>query len=423
MTDTIFALSSGRLPSAIAVIRISGPAANQVCRKLAGDLPAERRASLRTLRSSEGDILDKAIIVRFPAPNTATGEDIVELHCHGGRAVVERIESELAGHAGLRRARPGEFTERAFSNGRMGLDEVEALADLLNAETELQRRFAQAALDGGSARPAVRWRQEVLRLSALIESAIDFDDEDDVDVSPKEVVNGMNSLRADLLAHLERPSTRRLREGVRVVLAGPPNSGKSSLFNAMLQDNAAITSATAGTTRDLIERSIAIEGVPFVLVDTAGLRQTTSDDIELEGIGRARRSIEDADLVLWLGAEGEGPEGALEIDTKIDCDAAPRKNDPWHSVSATTGEGVARLGQKLSDRARRLLPKPGEGVLNERQKALAAEAATHLEHPAADPLVLAEQLRYTRAAFDRILGNTATEEMLDALFGNFCIGK
>ena len=421
MADTIFALSSGPLPCAIAVIRVSGGLSGDICSKMAGSVPEPRRASLRVLQSASGDVLDSAVVVWFPGPNTSTGEDCLELHCHGGRAVVARVEHELM-ELGARAARAGEFTQRAFENGRLALDEVEALGDLLAAETELQRMVAQQAFGGGADRPAMRWREDVLRLSALVESMIDFDDEDDVGVSSEEVRVGIAALRSNLAAHLERPTSQRLREGVRVVFAGPPNSGKSSLFNALLNDAAAIISPIAGTTRDVIERPIAIDGIPFVFVDTAGLRGATSDAIEEEGILRARAIIERADIVLWLGEEGKGPSDSYEVAAKSDL-GMNTKSASAIAVSARNGAGLVDLTELLVGKARNLVPKPGENALNERQRHLAVEAQEALRCETSDLLVLAEQLRYARSSFDRMIGSTTTEDMLDALFGRFCIGK
>lgn len=424
MGDTIFALSSGAPPAAIAVLRISGAQASNALAALCGALPEPRTPSLRVLRDAAGAVLDQALVLWFPGPRTATGEDLAELHCHGGRAVVRAVEEALAALPGLRRAEAGEFTRRAFSNGRIDLAEAEGLADLLAAETELQRRAAQAAFGGTTSRMVEGWRDRVLALSAEVEAALDFSDEEDVSELPQAFAAAVETLTAELQDALERPSAERLRDGVRVVLAGPPNSGKSSLFNALLRDGAAIVSDIAGTTRDAIERPVAFSGIPFVLVDTAGLRDEGFDAIEGEGIGRARSQIGKADIVLWLGTEGEGPAGSVEVDTKADIEGA-RKDDPVHVVSSVTGLGLSELERDLVLRAQTLLPKPGEAALALRQCELIGEALAELcEVPQQDDLLVqAESLRRARLAFDRLLGRASTEDMLDMLFGRFCIGK
>lgn len=419
--DTIFALSSGAPPAGIAVVRISGPGADGALMALAGRLPAPRRASAATLRDAAGEELDRALVLWVPGPATTTGENIVELHLHGGRAVVAAVEAALAAIPGLRRAVPGEFTRRAFTNGRIDLAEAEGLADLLGAETELQRRAALAMAGGALSRQVEHWRGRVLSLSAAIEAVLDFGDEDDVGELPEGIADSLGTLAGELAEWLGAPRSEPLREGFRVALAGPPNAGKSSLFNALLESEAAITAPTPGTTRDVIERSVAIEGVPFTLVDTAGLRSGTADAIEAVGIERAREALGRADLVLWLGSEGEGPAGSWEIAPKCDMQASAKTNAI--AVSAWSGAGLAALKAALVERARTALPKPGQAALNTRQHALLAEAHTALCAPEGDPLLLAEQLRAARSAFDRLVGRAGTEDMLDALFGRFCIGK
>ncbi|WP_228242556.1 tRNA uridine-5-carboxymethylaminomethyl(34) synthesis GTPase MnmE [Porphyrobacter sp. GA68] len=425
MSDTIFALSSGAPPAAIAIIRISGPDAHRVVGDLCRQpLPNPRTAALRALRSPDGVIIDRALVMRFAAPATATGENMVELHCHGGRAVVAAVERALE-RLGCRRAEAGEFTRRAFRNGRMDLAEAEGLADLLAAETELQRAAAISLTEGRFSAQVEEWRQHILRLSALVEAALDFADDDDAAHLPPSFRKEVAALAADLAEWLSRPRSDRLKEGVRVVIAGPPNSGKSTLFNALVEDEAAITSPEAGTTRDALERNVAIRGVPFTFIDTAGLRDEGAGSIEAIGIGRARRHIDRADLVLWLGPEGEGPTKALEIETRIDAPADLRKRSPDHRVSGRTGEGVDQLKLAIAEKARTILPSAGQVALNNRQAMLLAEAQAALSQivTAQDDLVIAEHLRQTRVAFDAVLGRTATEDMLDALFGRFCIGK
>lgn len=425
MTDTIFALSSGAPPAAIGIVRISGSSAEKALEQLAGRQFEPRRPSLARLRDGAGGVLDEALVLWFPGPDTATGEDLVELHCHGGRAVIAAVERELSRIEGLRKAEPGEFTRRAFANGRIDLAEAEGLADLLSAETELQRSAAMAMAGGALSGQVEGWRARLLTLSARVEAALDFSDEDDVEEMPPGFSRELGEFAAELSEWLERPRAERLGEGYRVVLAGPPNSGKSTLFNALVESEAAITSPIAGTTRDVIERSIGIGGVPFTFADTAGLREDGSDAIEGIGIERARSALDRADLVLWLGPEGEGPAGSWEIEAQIDNADHMVKRDPLYRVSALTGEGLSTLKSALVDRARGVLPKPGEAALNARQHARVEEAHQSLMEAmnTSDLLLIGESLRRARVAFDRLVGRATTEDMLDALFGRFCIGK
>ncbi|ROT96810.1 tRNA uridine-5-carboxymethylaminomethyl(34) synthesis GTPase MnmE [Altererythrobacter sp. FM1] len=423
MTDTIFALSSGAPPAAIAVVRISGPRAREALAELSGKVPEPRRAVAARLYNSAGDLLDRALVLWLPGPGTATGEDTVELHLHGGRAVVSVVEAALDS-AGLRRAQPGEFTRRAFANGRIDLAEAEGLADLLEAETELQRRAAMALASGALSRTVDDWRERVLGLSALVEAVLDFGDEDDVSGLPGNFGSRVDTLAGDIADWLARPRSEPLKAGFRVVLAGPPNAGKSSLFNVLLENEAAIVSPIAGTTRDIIERSVAIDGVPFTFVDTAGLHDGSDDAIEREGIGRAQAAMGNADLVLWLGPEGQGPDDAWEIESKADAGHAT-KASPRLRVSASDGFGIGELKRQLIEHARTCLPKPGEGALNARQHGILQDAYEALRgiDVQRDALIVAEQLRSVRVAFDRLTGRATTEDMLDALFGRFCIGK
>lgn len=391
---------------------------------LCGALPQPRRASMRVLRDREGEVLDRALAVWFPGPRTATGEDLAELHCHGGRAVVAAIERALTAQEGVRRAKPGEFTRRAFANGVIDLAEAEGLADLLSSETELQRRAAQAVAGGSLSRSLEQWRKQLLSLSAQVEAALDFSDEDDVGGLSPQFAGSLRVLREEWRAVLSKPRSERLRDGIRVVLAGPPNAGKSSLFNALLDEGAAIVTAVAGTTRDAIERPVAIGGIPFVLVDTAGIRDSGAGEIEAIGIERARNELDRADIVLWLGGEGEGPDGAIEVAARCDVEIGA-KNSPDFTVSSVTGEGIDALSYGLVERARAILPRPGDVALNQRQFERLSDAFDAISSldPANDPLVVAEHLRMARVALDRLQGRQSTEDMLDQLFGRFCIGK
>ncbi|RDV02500.1 tRNA uridine-5-carboxymethylaminomethyl(34) synthesis GTPase MnmE [Sphingorhabdus pulchriflava] len=427
--DTIFALSSGAPPAAIAVVRISGPKAFDAIKALTGSLPPPRKASLRKLTDpKDGSLLDQALILIFPGPATATGENLAELHLHGGRAVVRGVESTLAAMAGLRRAEAGEFTRRAFANGRIDLNEAEGLADLLAAETEWQRRSAARMAGGAFSRASEGWRNELLSLSAQLEAEIDFSDEDDVgEEDYQKISNGCLALHDAIKGQLSHPSAEKLRDGLRVVLAGPPNSGKSTLLNALVAREAAIVSDIAGTTRDLIEIPVAFGGIPFLLTDTAGLRDQSGDAIELIGIERAEGAIADADMVLWLGDDGEGPNHPrlIEIEAKIDVGDHNAKSAGALRLSAKTGAGVSELIDLLVEAGRELLPPPDSFALNQRQRKLLSDTALFLRHAAhaKDPLIMAEELRQARLALDALTGRASTEDMLDALFGRFCIGK
>ncbi len=432
MTDTIFALSSGPPPAGIAVIRISGTHAGTALTALARKLPTPRRAVLATLADpTDGTLLDRTMVLWLPGPGTATGEDSAELHLHGGRAVVAAVEIALGKLPGIRRAEPGEFTRRAFAKGRIDLAEAEGLADLLSAETELQRRSALAMAEGTLSRQAEAWRTALLMLSARLEAALDFSDEDDVGDGESLLPPGFSddciALSANVRDWLARPRAEPLREGFRVVLAGPPNAGKSTLFNALVEHEAAITAAEPGTTRDVLTHSVAIDGVPFTFIDTAGLRDDHAGEIERIGIARARAAAQGADLILWLGPEGEGPQGQSlwEVATQIDRPDAARKSISSHHLSARTGEGMDEFRQALLAHARAALPAPGDVALNRRQHALLSDVANALTGAQAqrDPLLAAEHLRLARIALDALVGRTGTEDMLDALFGRFCIGK
>ena len=421
MADTIYALSSGAPPAGIGVIRISGPRAGEALSRMANGLPPARSPRLRIVRNGEGAALDQALVMWFAGPNTATGEDLAEIHCHGGRAVVAALLAALSSIDGLREAEPGEFTRRAFSNGRIDLAEAEGLADLLSAETELQRRGALLAAGGDLSRRIEGWRDRVLGLAASIEAVIDFADEDDVSL-PASFSRELDELIGEIRAASQRPATERLRDGIRVVLAGPPNAGKSSLFNALLSDDAAIVTSEAGTTRDVLERPVSIGGVPLVLVDTAGMRDSGAGAIEEMGIERARKEVANGHIVLWLGAPDDLPAGAIQISAKSDLRAGQSEG---LEVSAVTGFGLSELTDMLVEKAREILPPVDQIAFNRRQREWAQTAAQSLVNvdTHSDLLIAAENLRAARRALDRLVGRDSTEEMLDALFGRFCIGK
>jgi len=427
MSDaTIFALSSGAPPAGIGVIRISGALAADALRHLSSrPLPPPRTASLRMLSDAVEGPLDRALVLWMPGPTTVTGEDLVELHCHGGRAVIAAVESALSRMSGLRRAEAGEFTRRAFANGRMDLNAVEGLADLLAAETQSQRRAALMMAEGHFSRRIARWREALLQISAMAEAALDFSDEDDVPDAAigDRIADGIATLKNEAGQALGAPFAERLRDGVRVVLAGPPNAGKSTLLNALVGRDAAIVSDIAGTTRDRIEVPAAIGGIAFLLTDTAGLRSDSGDAIEAIGIARARAALEAADIILWLGEADDLPrEDAILISAQRDR----RSSDgPGLNLSAVTGEGMDRLIGQLLDRASHLLPGPGDVALHARQRQGVGQLLHHLSAAVREPdlLVFAEELRLARGAIDALTGQAGTEDMLDRLFGSFCIGK
>ena len=424
--DTIYALSSGSPPAAIAIVRISGPHADEALQLLSGRLPEPRRASVAGLTDpASGDVLDHAILLRFPGPNSSTGEDMAELHLHGGRSVVVAVLQALSTIDGLRHAEPGEFTRRAFENGRIDLTEAEGLSDLLTAETEAQRRAALALAGGMLSRKVEGWRGQILGLSAQLEAALDFADEGDVD---EEVSSSwaehLTALAKEMEHAISAPGIERLRDGIRVVIAGPPNAGKSSLLNALAGRDAAITSDVPGTTRDLVEAPTSIAGTAFLLVDTAGLRDG-GDYIEQVGIGRAREAAAAADIILWLGAPHEAPPGdhVLKVQTKLDLGASCEEADI--RLSAVTGEGVDELLRRLLVRASLLSPREGEVTLNRRHREILGDCLEFIHDAAraSDPLIASEALRIARSELDRITGRAGVEDMLNALFGSFCIGK
>jgi tRNA modification GTPase len=423
--DTIFALSSGRPPAAVAVIRISGPRAHHAGQRLAGELPAPRIASVRELRApASGELLDDALVFRFDGPASATGEDVVELQCHGGRAVVDAVLAALGTVEGLRTAVPGEFTRRAFDNGRIDLTEAEGLADLLEAETESQRKAALALADGGLRRQIEGWNAQVIALSAAAERAIDYDEDDQA--LDTELLVDCQAIASELQHWLQRPRVERLKDGVLVVVAGPPNVGKSSLINAIAGEDRAIVSEVPGTTRDHIEVAVAIGGLPARLTDTAGLR-ATGDRVEAIGVARAQRLVQASDILVWLGEPCAAPDHRRLILAHPKADLPGREHAPASAigVSALTGHGIATLLKRIEELASELLPQEGAIALNRRQSDLLqlAESALSRAAQAADVPILAEELRHARASFDRLTGRAGVEDVLDALFSRFCLGK
>lgn len=426
MSDTIFALSSGTPPAAIAIIRLSGPHACAALEGLSGrSAPPPRRVALRALRDDSGALLDHALVHWAPAPDTATGEEIAELHLHGGRAVIAAVLDVLATVPELRPALAGEFTRRAFTAGRIALGEAEALADLIAAETEQQRRLAAGRLDGRFGRRMEAWRTRLLELAATVEALIEFGDDDPLAVMPQPLPRAeIIALGEEIGAALSHPPAERLRDGVRVAIAGPPNAGKSTLLNALAGRPAAIVSDIAGTTRDLIEVPVAIDGIPFLLIDTAGLRGT-QDPLEAEGIARAEAALTEADIILWLGAPAAAPGGRFVRRLAAKADLGPVSPDADLAISAHSGEGMIALRHGLIEGARNLLPGESEITLNQRQHRALADARKALAIAAMtdDELIVADGLQAALAAFDAAIGRTTTEDMLDALFGSLCIGK
>jgi tRNA modification GTPase len=407
------------------VVRLNGPVAGSALVSLSGALPAPRLAKLCRFRDPEsGGLLDSGLALWFPGPASVTGEDLAELHLHGGRAVVAAMFACLGRMPGLRPATAGEFTRRAFENGRIDLAEAEGLADLLAAETESQRQSALLLAEGALGKQAEAWRKILLGASAQIEAALDFSDEGDVGDSPEVMAFAALAELSLQIAHFgSNQPAERLRDGVRVVVAGPPNAGKSSLINALADRDVAIVSEIAGTTRDRIEVPLAIDGVPIVLTDTAGLRGATKDRIEAIGIARAEAALAEADVILWLGEAADIPAGDHVILIAAKSDLG--KGRPGLAVSTLSEEGLPALRMAIAEAARALLPKPGTLALNARHRVILLEMQTEIEAARAAPdlLVTAEHLRHARAALDRLTGRAGVEDMLDALFGAFCVGK
>ena len=419
--DTIVALSSGGLPAAIAVIRTSGPAALAAAQMVAGKLPAPRRASLRRLRAADGQQIDRGLVLFFPGPDTATGEDIVEYQCHGSKAVVAALIAALTALPAMRPAEAGEFTRRALANGRIDLTQAEGLAELLEAESEAQRISAVRRAEGGLRREVEQWRGALLDLSAEAEVAIDYADEEDGNTTFNPA-SRLAGLVAALDEVLRAPRVERLRDGVRLVVAGPPNVGKSSLVNALAGQARAIVTPIPGTTRDLVEVPLSIAGIPVTLVDTAGLRMT-DDVVERIGVDLARREIERADLLLWLGGRGEQPRHphCLLVSSKADAHGSRQ----GHRVSVKNEEGLDTLKEWIVAEARRIIPSAEHPGLNDREAALVKECRSALLRSLSitDPVLIAEELRLARGALDRVSGISGVEALLDALFGRFCLGK
>jgi tRNA modification GTPase len=371
------------------------------------------------------ELLDEALVLRFDGPASSTGEDVVEFQCHGGRAVVDVLLSALERVGGVRLAEPGEFTRRAFENGRIDLTEAEGLADLIEAETESQRKAALAIAEGGLRKQIGRWQDRLLELSARAERAIDYADEGGPDNDPR-LSSDCAVLASELEQWLALPRVELLKDGVRVVVAGPPNAGKSSLLNAIAGQERAIVTDIPGTTRDHIEVPLSLAGIPVLLTDTAGLRPT-DDQVEAIGVERASALIEAADVVIWLGEPESAPAHPRLLTVHAKADLPGREFAPKGSipVSALTGDGLASLLQEIGCHAKSLLPGEDAIALNRRQASHMEQAALALSlaAKATDLVFAAEELRQARSAFDRLTGRAGVEDVLDALFSRFCLGK
>ena len=440
--QTIFALSSGRTPSAIAVIRVSGTQAGPVLTRLATKMPEPRKATRVLLRDAAAQPIDDAVVLWFPGPASATGEDVAELHVHGGRAVIASVFAALSALENLRPAEPGEFTRRAFENGKLDLTEAEGLDDLIHADTDRQRRQALRQLKGLLGDKARNWRAQIVEACALIEAGIDFSDEGDV---PAELIvptlEKIKTLLDEIRSVLGASSrSERLRDGIVVTIAGPPNVGKSTLINQLARREIAIVSPHAGTTRDVIEAQLDLDGYPVTVIDTAGIRET-DDPVEQEGVRRARARAEEADLVLWL-ADAQGAEFAQTgevpiwlVHNKIDLESdqlGARKSAQSVTrefrISARRGDGVAELVSALVSFAQDYFGANESGLISrERQRRLLQETANSLQR-SIDTIgrgeeFAAEDLRMASYALGRLLGRVDVEDILDVIFREFCIGK
>ncbi len=427
MTDTIFALASGSARAAIAVMRLSGPGSGDALAGLCGGrLPDPRYAALRRLRAASGATLDHALVLWLPGPATYTGEDSAELHLHGGRAVIDGVADALA-EAGLRPADPGEFTRRAFLNGRMDLVEAEAVHDLVSAETEAQRVQALRQLEGKLGALYRDWADRLLGILAYQEALIDFPDEDLPPGVEARLLETLGSVRTEIAAHLNDAGRgEKLREGLFFAITGAPNVGKSSLINALAERDVAIVSDRPGTTRDALETRVVLGGVPVTLVDTAGLRDT-SDSIEAEGVRRALARARDADLAMTVIEAGSPPPpdpGGLLIANKADL-GRPGPDGALR-ISALTGLGMGELRARLAAIAQQMTASSGAPPLTRtRHRAALTAAATHLDAALlADlPELRGEDLRLAMRALGRITGHVGVEDILDTVFSTFCIGK
>ncbi len=448
--STIYALSSGRPPAAIAVVRISGSLAGPVLEKLIGRVPEPRKAALVRVRDpGNGETIDEALALWFPAPRSETGEDVAELQLHGGQAVIAGVLDALGRIDGCRMAEPGEFTRRAFENGQLDLTAVEGLADLIAAETPAQRKQAFRQLKGLIGDRAEAWRHRLIGALALVEARIDFADEADV---PEDLigpaVHAAQQLRSEIVEALAGGGRgERLREGLVVAIAGPPNAGKSTLLNRLARRDVAIVSPYPGTTRDVIEVHLDLDGYPVTLLDTAGIRDS-AEPVEQEGVRRARERAADADLVLWVidgSAEDRRgfPEKKLDaskiwlVVNKIDLTpsrgrgAVKNEYEVICSISASTGAGMDLLLGRLAGFAGEYFATVEAGIVTRaRHRHLFEETVAALDRALAEAAkpgeheeLVAEELRSAATALGRVTGRVDVEDILDVIFRDFCIGK
>ena len=425
--NTIFALASARGKSGVAVVRISGPDAFRAVSDLCSPPGTHRTAALRTLRA--GDlILDEALVLTFPGPHSFTGEDIAELHLHGATATINAVLRALSAHSGLRQAEAGEFTRRALENERLDLAQVEGLSDLIEAETEAQRRQALRVLSGALGEKAEGWRSQLIRAAALLEATIDFADEEvPVDVSP-EVNALLQAVMVDLTKEIAGVAvSERIRDGFEVAIVGPPNVGKSSLLNALAGREAAITSDIAGTTRDVIEVHMDLKGLPVTFLDTAGLR-TTDDHVESLGIERARQRADAADLrIILLPTPNDIPSVDPQSEDIVLVTKADLNNQG--DVSAVSGHGLDSLIQRVTDIFETRASDSGVAIRDRHRVAMqtASAALSHAKTQLATSPelaeIIAEDLRTAVRALDALVGRVDVEHILDEIFSSFCIGK
>lgn len=429
--DTIFAPATARGKAGISVVRLSGPSAHSVIKVFCGTLPVVQRASLRKL-SWQGEVIDEALVILFDEGRSFTGELMAELHLHGSIAVLAAALRALAAQVGLRMAEPGEFTRRALEAGRLDLTQVEGLADLVEAETEAQRKQALRVLSGVVGEQVGRWRGQLIRAAALLEATIDFADED----VPTDVTPEVESIVRNLLRELRTEAdgsvfAERIRDGFEVAIVGAPNAGKSTLLNALAGREAAITSDVAGTTRDVIEVRMDLGGLPVTLLDTAGLRDE-ADAVERLGIDRAILRAESADLRVFLISDGVVPTGFVPKDGDIvalgKADLG-RASDLGMAVSGKTGLGLADLTEQISLRLERLQPK-SVTLTHARHRAKAEAAIVALESVLIEldlglhrVELAAENLRRAIRSLDSLVGRVDVENLLDEIFSSFCIGK
>ena len=449
---TIFALSSGRPPAAIAVMRISGPRTGAALEALIGRVPEPRKATLARVRDpGSGEIIDEALALWFPAPHSETGEDVAELQLHGGQAVIAGVLEALGGIEGCRLAEPGEFTRRAFENGKLDLTEVEGLADLIAAETQAQRRQAFRQLKGLIGDRAEEWRRRLIEALALVEARIDFSDEGNVPENLVEpALHAAQQLRSEIATALaDGRRGERLREGFVVAIAGPPNAGKSTLLNRLARREAAIVSPYPGTTRDVIEVHLDLDGYPLTLLDTAGVRQS-DDPVEQEGVRRARERAAAADLILWVtdasaagGAvadPGDRPihEAVWSVRNKIDLESegpaarTESQSKDWVNrsltISAITGAGMDTLVATLADYAKQYFSATEPAIVTRARHRRALEETVAaldraLGQDHAGEELVAEELRAAATSLGRLTGRVDVEDILDVIFRDFCIGK